>query len=54
MKQNLWSMYWQRLKQDKAGICGLLILLVFAGMALTAPYLSLHDPLAVQLGARYS
>ncbi|WP_223226047.1 nickel transporter permease [Sporomusa sp. GT1] len=52
MKQNLWSMYWQRLKQDKAGICGLLILLVFAGMALTAPYLSLHDPLAVQLGAR--
>lgn len=52
MKQNLWSMYWQRLKHDKAGIGGLIILLVFAGMALTAPYLSMHDPLAVQLGAK--
>lgn len=52
MKQNPWSGYWQRLKHDKAGICGLLILLVFTGMALTAPYLSPHDPLAVQLGAQ--
>ena len=52
MKQNIWRLYWQRLKRDKAGMCGLIMLLMFACIALAAPYLALHDPQAVQLGAK--
>ncbi|WP_371372739.1 nickel transporter permease [Sporomusa aerivorans] len=52
MKQNVWSLYWQRLKRDKAGMCGLSMLLIFACIALAAPYLALHDPQAVQLAAK--
>lgn len=52
MKQTIWCLYWQRLQQDKAGILGLLGLLVFTGVALAAPYVSMHDPQTVQLGIK--
>lgn len=52
MSPNIWRLYWQRLKQDKAGMGGLAVFVIFAGIALTAPWLALHDPQAVQLGVK--
>lgn len=52
MKHNIWSCFWQRLKRDKAGVCGLIVLLAFIFVAVAAPYLATHDPQAVKLGVR--
>lgn len=52
MTLTVWRLYWQRIKKDKAGLGGLITLLIFGMIALAAPSLALHDPQAVQLGDR--
>lgn len=52
MKQNVWNLYLKRLRRDKAGMCGLILLVAFAFIAVLAPFLALHNPQEVQLGLR--
>ena len=50
---SLWADAWYRLRRNKAAMAGLVIVVVFALVAILAPWISPHDPLQINDGKTF-
>lgn len=51
--RSLWGDAWQRLIRNKGAVAGMIVIFIFVGIAIFAPFLAPHNPLKINDGLGY-